>query len=75
MDYEMRIPNGIGEEMLSEAYEKFDVELKQTEYGPKLIGSMEELEKVQKFFKKSIEKRLKELENPREVYNKKHDIK
>lgn len=75
MDYEMRIPNGIGEEMLSEAYEKFDVELKQTEYGPKLIGSMEELEKVQKFFKKSIEKRLKELENPREVYNKKHNIK
>ena len=71
----MRIPNGIGEEMLSEAYEKFDVELKQTEYGPKLIGSMEELEKVQKFFKKSIEKRLKELENPREVYNKKHNIK
>lgn len=39
MDYEMRIPNGIGEEMLSEAYEKFDIELKQTEYGPKLIGS------------------------------------
>ncbi|MGN1363275.1 MAG: hypothetical protein ACI4VU_06185 [Methanobrevibacter sp.] len=75
MDYEMRIPNGIGEEMLSEAYEKFNVELKQTEYGPKLIGSMEELEKVQKFFKKSIEKRLKELENPREVYNKKHNIK
>ncbi|MDD5959232.1 MAG: hypothetical protein ACI4RQ_05605 [Methanobrevibacter wolinii] len=75
MDYEMRIPNGIGEEMLSEAYEKFDIELKQTEYGPKLIGSMEELEKVQEFFKKSIEKRLKELENPREVYNKKHNIK
>ena len=71
----MRIPNGIGEEMLSEAYEKFDIELKQTEYGPKLIGSMEELEKVQEFFKKSIEKRLKELENPREVYNKKHNIK
>ena len=75
MDYEMRIPNGIGEEMLSEAYEKFDIELKQTEYGPKLIGSMEELEKVQEFFKKSIEKRLKELENPREVYNKKQNIK
>ena len=52
MDYEMRIPNGIGEEMLSEAYEKFDIELKQTEYGPKLIGSMEELDKVQEFLKK-----------------------
>ncbi|OWT33220.1 hypothetical protein BGI41_03535 [Methanobrevibacter sp. 87.7] len=75
MDYEMRIPNGIGEEMLSEAYEKFDVELKHTEYGPKFIGSMEELEKVQEFFKESIEKRLKELENPRDVYNKKHNKK
>ena len=48
-DYEMRVPNGVGERMLAEAFEKFDVELKQSEYGPKLIGSKEELEKAQKF--------------------------
>lgn len=68
----MRIPNGVGEEMLAQAFDKFDVELKHTDYGPKLIGSMEELEKVQKFFKDSINERIKELENPKSRYYKKH---
>ena len=61
-DYEMRVPNCVGERMLAEAFEKFDVELKQSEYGPKLIGSKEELEKAQKFLYDEIEKRLKEIE-------------
>lgn len=46
MDYELKLPNGVGEVMLAKAYEKFDVELKQSEYGPSLIGSEEELKKL-----------------------------
>ena len=37
--YEMKLPNGVGEQMLAHVYEDFNVELKQTEYGPKLLGS------------------------------------
>lgn len=62
MDYELRLPNGVGEIMLARAFEKFDVELKQSEYGPSLIGSKEELEKAQKFIYDEMEKRLNELE-------------
>ena len=60
--FEMRLPNGVGEQMLAHCYEKFDVKLEQEEYGPKLLGTREELEKAQKFLYDAIEKRLKELE-------------
>lgn len=60
--YEMKIPNGVGEQMLAHVYEKFKVELKQTEYGPKLLGTREELEKAKEFIVESINKRLKDLE-------------
>ena len=43
-EYQMGIPNGVGEAMLAHAIDKFDVKLEQTEFGPKLIGSYEELE-------------------------------
>ena len=33
--YEMKLTNGIGEQMLAHVIEQFDVELKQTEFGPK----------------------------------------
>ena len=36
--YEMKLTNGIGEQMLAHVIEQFDVELKQTEFGPKLQG-------------------------------------
>lgn len=45
--YEMKLTNGIGEQMLAHVIEQFDVELKQTEFGPKLQGTKEELEKTQ----------------------------
>ena len=61
MDYELKLPNGVGEVMLAKAYEKFDVELKQSEYGPSLIGSEEELKKAQKFLYDEKEKRLNEI--------------
>ena len=61
-EYEMGIPNGVGEAMLAHAFEKFDITLEQTEFGPKLIGSYEELEKTKEFLANAIAERIKELE-------------
>lgn len=61
-EFEMGIPNGVGEQMLAHAYEKFDIKLEQTEWGPKLIGEYEELVKVREFLENAIRERLDELE-------------
>ena len=45
-EFEMGLPNGVGEQMLAHAIEKFDVKLEHSEFGPKLIGTYEELEKA-----------------------------
>lgn len=63
MDYELKIPNGVGEQMLAHTIEKFDVTLEHTEFGPKLIGEKEELEKAYDFIVESIKERLKELDD------------
>ena len=61
-EFEMGLPNGVGEQMLAHAYEKFDITLEQTEFGPKIIGEYDELVKVRKFLENAIRDRLKELE-------------
>lgn len=61
-EYEMGLPNGVGEAMLAHAIEKFDVKLEHSEFGPKLVGSYEELEKAKQFLADAIAERLKELE-------------
>ncbi len=61
-EFEMGLPNGVGEQMLAHAIEKFDVKLEHTEFGPKLIGSYEELEKTKIFLYEAIETRLQQLE-------------
>lgn len=63
MDYEMKLPNGVGEQILARTIEKFEVKLKHTDYGPVLIGTMEELENAKDFIVKSINERLTELSN------------
>ena len=60
-EFEMGIPNGVGEAMLAHAFEKFDVKLEQTEWGPKLIGEYDELVKARDFLENAIRERLKEL--------------
>ena len=45
----------------SSVIEQFDVELKQTEFGPKLQGTKEELEKAQDYIVKVMKERLDEL--------------
>ena len=52
----------IGEQMLAHVIEQFDVELKQTEFGPKLQGTKEELEKAQDYIVKVMKERLDELD-------------
>ncbi|MBQ9160503.1 MAG: hypothetical protein IJ672_00750 [Methanobrevibacter sp.] len=59
--FEMGIPNGVGEAMLAHAYEKFDIELEQTEWGPKILGEYDELVKVREFLENAIRERLNEL--------------
>ena len=39
-EFEMGLPNGVGEQMLAHTIEKFDVKLEHTEFGPKLIGCL-----------------------------------
>jgi hypothetical protein len=58
----MGIPNGVGEQMLAHAFEKFDIKLEQTEFGPKIIGEYEELVKAREFLENAIRERLEELE-------------
>ena len=59
--YEMKLTNGIGEQMLAHVIEQFDVELKQTEFGPKLQGTKEELGRAQDYIVKVMKERLDEL--------------
>ena len=61
-EYEMGLPNGVGEQMLAHAFEKFDIKLEQTEFGLKIIGEYDELVKAREFLENAIRERLAELE-------------
>ena len=61
-EFEMGLPNGVGEQMLAHAFEKFDITLENSEFGPKIIGEYDELVKVKEFLETAIRDRLKELE-------------
>ena len=61
-EFEMGIPNGVGEQMLAHAFEKFHIKLEQTEFGPKIIGEYDELVKAREFLENAIRERLEELE-------------
>ena len=61
-EFERGLPNGVGEQMLAHAFEKFDIKLEQTEFGPKIIGEYDELVKTKEFLENAIRERLEELE-------------
>ncbi len=61
-EFQMGLPNGVGEAMLAHAIEKFDVKLEHTEFGPVLIGEYDELVKAKDFLENAIRERLEELE-------------
>ena len=62
MKYEMRIPPGVPGQALAEILEKYDLEVKQTDYGPIMYGTKEELEGAQEIILKALNERIKELE-------------
>lgn len=62
-EYEMGLPNGVGEQMVAHAIEQFDIKLEHTEFGPKFVGSYDELEKVKEFLRQAIEDRLSQLDS------------
>ncbi|AXV38063.1 MAG: hypothetical protein KO217_00700 [Methanobacteriaceae archaeon] len=63
MKYEMRLPPGVTERSVAAVVGEFELELKQTDYGPVLYGEKEELEKARDYIVKDINERLKELES------------
>lgn len=63
MKYEMRIPPGTPGQILAIVMEKYDLELKQTDYGPVLYGEKELLENAQDEIIKALNEKIKELEN------------
>jgi hypothetical protein len=66
MEYEMRIPPGVSGQMLASVMEKYDVDVKQTENGPVLVGKMEDLENARDEFVRSLNERISELEGKKE---------
>ena len=63
MKYEMRIPPGVSGQILAKVLEKYNLEVKQTDYGPVLYGEKEQLEDAQDIIIRASNERIKELEN------------
>lgn len=59
----MRIPAGVSSQMLAEIMEKYDVDLKHTDYGPIIVGEKEDLENAQDMIIRSLNERINELES------------
>ena len=59
----MRLPPGVTERSVAAVIGKFELEIKQNEYGPVLYGEKEDLEKAKDYIVKDINERIKELEN------------
>lgn len=63
LKYEMFIPPGISCQMMGNLLEKYpDLEIKQTDEGPLLLGEKEKLEKARDYIVKALNERIKELE-------------
>ncbi len=63
MKYEMRLPAGVSGQILAEIMEKYEIELKQTDYGPILYGEKEDLENAQDMIIRALNERIKELDD------------
>lgn len=62
MKYEMRLPPGVPGGVLAQILEKYELDVKQTDNGPVLIGEKEWLEDAQEIILKALNDRVKELE-------------
>jgi hypothetical protein len=64
MKYEMPIPAGITERLMSEIITEYNLELKHTDKGPLLQGEKEDLENARDHIVKALNERIKDLEGP-----------
>jgi hypothetical protein len=61
--YEMRIPPGITGQIVAQVMEKYDLEVKQSDFGPVFLGEMKNLEDARDYIVKELNSRIAELEN------------
>lgn len=61
--YEMRIPPGVTGQIVANVMEQFDLDVKQTDFGPVFIGEMKNLENARDYIVKELNERIAELEN------------
>ena len=62
----MKLPPGVPAQVIAEILEKYDLEVKQTDYGPIMYGTKEELEEAQEIILKALNDRIRELEGKKE---------
>jgi len=61
--FEMRIPPGITGQIVAHVMEEFDLDVKQSDFGPVFIGEMKNLEDARDYIVKELNARISELEN------------
>ena len=61
--YEMRIPPGITGQIVAHVMEEYDLEVKQSDFGPVFLGQMKNLEDARDYIVKELNARISELEN------------
>ncbi len=66
MKYEMKLPPGVPGGVLAEILEKYELDVKQTDYGPVLLGEKEQLEDAQEIILKALNDRVRELEGKKD---------
>ncbi len=59
----MKLPAGVSGQILAKIMEELDLDVKQTDYGPVMVGEKEDLETAQDMIIKSLHERIKELED------------
>ncbi len=60
--FEMRIPPGVTGQIVANVMEKFDLEVKQSDFGPVFLGEMKNLEDARDYIVKELNARIAELE-------------
>lgn len=64
--FEMRIPPGVSGQMIAEVMDKYDLEVKQTDFGPMFYGEFKDLEDARDYLVKALNDRILELEKKKE---------
>ena len=60
--FEMRIPPGVTGQIIAHVMEKYNLEVKQTDFGPVFQGEITNLEDARDYIIKSLNERIAELE-------------